>query len=42
MNDMNPLITKIYNANSGTAVITKHTLDIFSAGVDITARMYTP
>ena len=42
MNDMNPLITKIYNANSGTAVITKHTLDIFSADVDISARMYTP
>ena len=42
MNDMNPLITKIYNANSGTAVITKHTLDVFSADVDITARMYTP
>lgn len=40
MNAMNPLITKIYNANTGTAVITKHELDIFSGSVDITARMY--
>lgn len=42
MNDMNPLITKIYNANLGTGVITKHTLNIFSADVDLTVRMYTP
>lgn len=40
MNGLNPLITKIYNANTGTAVITKHELDIFSGSVDITARMY--
>lgn len=40
MNDMNSLITKIYNANTGTAVITKHDLDVFSGDVELTARMY--
>lgn len=40
MQDFNPLITKIYNANTGTAVITKHTLDVYSGTVDIQARMY--
>lgn len=40
MQDLNPLITKIYNANTGTAVITKHTLDVYSGTVDIQARMY--
>lgn len=40
MNDMNSLITKIYNANTGTAVITKHELDVFSGDVQINARMY--
>lgn len=40
MNDLNSLITKIYNANTGTAVITKHSLDVYSGTVDIQARMY--
>jgi hypothetical protein len=41
MNDLNPLITKIYNANSGVGVITKHSLDVYSASVDLSVRMYT-
>jgi hypothetical protein len=41
MNDLNPLITKIYNANLGVGVITKHKLDIYSASVDLSVRMYT-
>jgi hypothetical protein len=40
LNDLNPLITQIYNANTGTGVITKHKLDVYSGTVDISIRMY--
>lgn len=40
LNDINPLITQIYNANTGTGVITKHKLDVYSGSVDISIRMY--
>lgn len=40
LNDLNPLITKIYNANTGTGVITKHKLDVYSSKIDISVRMY--
>lgn len=40
LNDLNPLITKIYNANTGTGVITSHKLDVYSGTVDISVRMY--
>jgi hypothetical protein len=40
LNDLNPLITQIYNANTGTGVITKHKLDLYSGTVDISIRMY--
>jgi len=40
LNDLNPLITKIYNANTGTGVITQHKLDVYSGTCDISVRMY--
>jgi hypothetical protein len=40
LNDLNPLVTQIYNANTGTGVITKHKLDVYSGSVDISVRMY--
>lgn len=40
LNDLNPLVTQIYNANTGTGVITKHKLDVYSGSVDISIRMY--
>ena len=40
LNDFNPLVTQIYNANTGTGVITKHKLDVYSGSVDISIRMY--
>jgi hypothetical protein len=40
LNAINPLITIIYNANTGTGVITKHKLDVFKSSVDIMVRMY--
>ena len=40
LNDLNPLITKIYNANTGTGVITSHKLDVYSGTVDISVRMH--
>lgn len=40
LNDLNPLITQIYNANTGTGVITKHKLDVYSGTIDISIRMY--
>jgi hypothetical protein len=40
LNDLNPLVTQIYNANTGTGVITKHKLDVYSGSVDISIRMF--
>lgn len=40
LNDLNPLLTKIYNANTGTGVITKHSLNVYSGVCSISVRMH--
>lgn len=40
INSINPLLTKIYNANTGTGVIQKHELDCKSGMTNIVVRMW--
>jgi hypothetical protein len=40
INSLNPFLTKIYNSNTGTGVITSHKLDVYSGKVNLTVRMY--
>ena len=40
INSINPLLTKIYNANTGTGIIQKHELDCKSGMADIVVRMW--
>lgn len=40
INSINPLLTKIYNANTGTGVIQKHELDCKTGMADIVVRMW--
>jgi len=40
INSLSPLLTKIYNSNTGTGVITNHKLDVYTGKVGISVRMY--